>query len=212
VTMFMTLLAGFQVLLHRYSGQQDIAVGTDIANRNRVEVEGVIGFFVNQLVLRVDLSGNPTFREVMGRVREVALGAYANQDLPFERIVEELQPERSKERAPLFQVMFDFQNAPVEPLDMPGLRVVPFEIESKRSKFDLTCFMWEAGEYFAGSIEYSTELFERPTITRMCDDFQTILNDVVADPGKPISSYLLMAESPAERVLDDFMGSLDEVY
>jgi hypothetical protein len=138
-TLFMTLLAAFQVLLARYSGQEDIAVGTPIANRNRTEIEGLIGFFVNTLVMRADLSGDPSFTELLAQVRETALGSYAHQDLPFERLVEELRPERDLSRTPLFQVMFAFQNAPAAPVELPGVKVAPLGTEQRVSKFDSRC-------------------------------------------------------------------------
>ena len=134
----MTLLAAFKVLLPRYSGQDDIVVGSPIAGRTRAETEGLIGFFVNTLVLRTDLSGDPTFRELLGRVREAALGAYAHQDLPFEKLVEELGPERSLSHTPLFQVMFLLHNAPGEDLALPELSVAPLTVEADTAKFDLT--------------------------------------------------------------------------
>ena len=126
----MTLLAAFKILLHRYTDQDDIVIGTPIANRNRLEIEGLIGFFVNTLVMRTDLSGNPTFRELVRRVREVCLGAYAHQDLPFERLVEELHLERSLARNPLFEVMFVLQNASGQKIGLPGLTLSPVEVDS----------------------------------------------------------------------------------
>ncbi len=134
----MTLLAAFKILLHRYTDQDDLIVGTPIANRNRLEIEGLIGFFVNTLVMRTDLSGNPTFRELSRRVREVCLGAYAHQDLPFERLVEELHLERNLGRNPLFQVMFVLQNASLQTIGLPGLTLSPVEIDSGTAHFDLT--------------------------------------------------------------------------
>ena len=130
----MTLLAAFQTLLHRYTGQDDIVVGSPIANRNRIEIEGLIGFFVNTLVLRTDHSGNPTFRELLHRVREMALEAYAHQDLPFEKLVEELRPDRDLSRSPLFQVMFVFQNAPARELSFKGLNVSPVRVSRRDSE------------------------------------------------------------------------------
>src|SRR6185295_19123442 len=147
VTLFMTLLAGFEVLLWRLSGQEDICVGTAIANRTRRETEGVIGFFVNTLVLRVGVSGELSFRELLGRVREVCLGAYGHQEVPFERLVEELRPERSLSHSPLFQVAFGLDNAPRAELQLPGLRLSGMELEDEVVRFDLT--LWvneEAGE------------------------------------------------------------------
>ncbi|HIP96962.1 MAG TPA: non-ribosomal peptide synthetase, partial [Anaerolineae bacterium] len=142
-TLFMTLLAAFQTLLYRYTGQEDVSVGTAIANRNRAEIEGLIGFFVNTLVMRTNLSGEPSFREVLKRVREVALGAYTHQDLPFEMLVEALQPERDLSHAPLFQAAFALQNTPMETLELPGLTLSPLDVDSGTAKFDLTLVMAE---------------------------------------------------------------------
>jgi aspartate racemase len=167
VTLFMTLLAVFQILLYRYTGQEDVIVGSPIANRNRVEVEGLIGFFVNTLVLRTELSGDPSFRELLGRVREVALGAYAHQDLPFEKLVEELQVERDLSRNPLFQVMFVLQNAPISALEFRGLSLTPLEVHNGTAKFDLTLELEESAEGIRGWFEYNTDLFDTLTITRM---------------------------------------------
>ncbi|RMF30995.1 MAG: non-ribosomal peptide synthetase, partial [Chloroflexi bacterium] len=146
VTLFMTLLAAFQTLLYRYTGQEDICVGTPIANRNRPEIEGLIGFFVNTLVLRTDLSGNPRFTELLKRVREVALGAYAHQDLPFEMLVEALQPQRDMSHSPLFQVMFVLQNVPLEALELPDLTLRPVDVDRGTATFDLTLSMAEGPE------------------------------------------------------------------
>src|SRR5439155_17880296 len=143
VTLFMTLLAALNVLLSRYSGQDDIVVGSTIAGRNRFEIEKLIGFFVNTLVLRTDLSGNPSFRELLGRARKTAMSAYAHQDLPFEKLVEELQPERDLSRNPLFQVMLILQNVPTAGQRMANLAVGPFPASSERSKFDLTVIVAE---------------------------------------------------------------------
>src|SRR6185369_8627371 len=144
VTLFMTLLAGFNTLLWRFSGQDDILLGTPIAGRNRSEIEGLIGFFVNTLVLRTDLSGAPTFRELLHRTREVALEAYENQDLPFEKLVDELQPERTRSRSPLFQVLFTLQNAPTHSATLADLAMIPLEAESDFIKFDLSMLIQES--------------------------------------------------------------------
>jgi aspartate racemase len=162
----MTLLAAFKVLLHRYAGQDDIVVGSPIANRNRPEIEGLIGFFVNTLVLLTDLRGNPTFRELMARVREVALGAYAHQDLPFEKLVEELHPERDPSRTPLFQVMFVLQNTPGPALELAHLNLSPVAMENRTAKFDLTLSMREQGDRLRGTLNYNTALFDGATMKR----------------------------------------------
>src|SRR5207247_2224190 len=137
VSLFMTLLAAFQVVLHYYTGRDDIIVGTDVANRNLAEIEELIGFFVNQLVLRTDLSGNPTFEELLERVREVALEAYLHQDLPFDKLVEALRPERSLSYSPLFQVKIVLQNAPEYDVELPGLRISYVEVDNGTSQLDL---------------------------------------------------------------------------
>jgi non-ribosomal peptide synthetase component F len=177
----MTLLAGFQMLLGRYTGQEDVAVGTPVANRTREETEGLIGFFVNTLVMRTDLSGRPSFREVLARVREVALGAYGHQDLPFEKVVAELQPERDLSRNPLFQVMFQLQNAPRGDLSMAGLRVGGLPVLSETAKFDLALHLWEREGGLLGRLEYSTDLFERETIERLQRRYVKLLEVVTAD-------------------------------
>jgi non-ribosomal peptide synthetase component F len=198
VTLFMTLLAAFQTLLHRYTGQGDIVVGSPIANRNHSELEPLIGFFVNSLVLRVDLSDNPTFRELLARVREITLAAYDHQDLPFEKLVEELHPERDLSRNPLFQVVFALQNAPMQPLELPGLTLNPLKFDVSTTRFDLELHLWEQGHGLSGLWEemsgglrgfvaYNTDLFDASTIARMCQHFQTLLEGIVANPDAQIA-------------------------
>jgi amino acid adenylation domain-containing protein len=201
VTLFMTLLAAFQTLLMRYTGQRDVVVGSPIANRNRAEIEGLIGFFVNTLALRTDLSGDPPFVELLGRVREVALGAYGRQDLPFERLVEELQPERDLSRHPLFQVMMVLQNAPREGAELPGLRLSTLPSESGTTKFDLTLSLVEGEGGLAGSLEYSTDLFEAETVRRMLGHYRKLSESVVADPQRRLSELELLTEEERELLL-----------
>jgi acyl carrier protein len=206
VTLFMTLLAGFQTLLSRYSGQEDICVGSPIANRTQAELEGIVGFFVNTLVLRTDLFGDPTFRELLQRVREVALGAYGHQDLPFEMIVEAVQPERSLSRSPLFQVMFVLQSSihnlpPVRVQVMSDLTLSPVEAHSGTSKFDLTLFMIEAGEQLSGALEYNTDLFDDVTADRLLEHFSVLLAGIVADPNQRISALPLLTEAERHYLL-----------
>jgi len=200
-TLFMTLLAAFKALLYRYTDQDDIIVGSPIANRNRVEVEGLIGFFVNTLVLRTDLSGEPSFRQLLARVRETALGAYAHQDLPFERLVEELQPERDMSYNPLFQVMFALQNIPQRPWELPGLKVTPLDVDAGTAKFDLTLEVVERTEGISGCFEYNTDLFDTETIERMAAHFTRLLEGVVADPDARISSLPILTEAEQHHVL-----------
>jgi amino acid adenylation domain-containing protein len=197
-TPFMVLLAAFQALLHRYTGQDDICVGTPIAGRGRTEVEGLIGFFVNTLVLRTDLAGDPTFVQLLGRVRETCLGAYAHQDLPFERLVEELRPQRDSSRSPFFQVMFVLQNTPQETLELPGLTVTPLDVDSGTSKFDLTLRLTEQDGELRGELEYSTELFEAATAARLTGHLRTLLEGACADSGQPVSRLPLLTNE--ERV------------
>ncbi|MBD2741508.1 non-ribosomal peptide synthetase [Coleofasciculus sp. FACHB-1120] len=210
-TLFMTLLAAFQILLYRYTHQEDIAVGSPIANRNRSEIEGLIGFFVNSLVLRTDLSGNPSFRSLLSRVKEIALGAYAHQDLPFEKLVEELHPERSLNQNPLFQVVFALQNAPISALELPGLTLSPMEFDSQTTRFDLEFHLWEKGqknglwvdslEGISGFVIYSTDLFDQATINRMLGHFQTLLEGIVANPEERVANLPLLSQSELHQLL-----------
>ncbi|OKH20882.1 hypothetical protein NIES593_17290 [Hydrococcus rivularis NIES-593] len=192
VTLFMTLLAAFQTLLHRYTKQDDIIVGTDVANRNRTETEGLIGFFINLLVLRTDLSGNPSFRELLNRVREVALGAYAHQDLPFAKLVEELQPERKLQPTPLFQVLFVMQNAPMPARSLLGLTIQNVAIPSYTTKFDLALFMEETDGGIVGTWNYSTDLFDASAIARMTTHFETLLESIVTHPDARINDLEIL--------------------
>ena len=208
-TVFMTLLAAFKVLLFRYSGQEDIVIGTPIANRNRSEIEGLIGFFVNTLVMRTDLSGNPSFIELLRRLREIALGAYAHQDVPFEKIVDALQPERNLSHSPLFQVMFALQSAQAQSTLQRGysdLMVKPIEAHSATSKFDLTLFMIEDNERIGGAFEYNTDLFDDATIDRMISHFTNLIDDICRDARKPITLLNLISESEKQQLLKKSLG------
>jgi amino acid adenylation domain-containing protein len=204
VTLFMMLLAGFKILLYRYTGQGDIVIGSPVANRNRVEIEELIGFFVNTLVLRTDLSGNPTFRQLLGRVSEECLGAYAHQDLPFEKLVEELQPERTLSHSPLFQVMFILQNTPRSALELSGLTLNPLEVDSGAAKFDLTLSMVEETEGLHGELEYDTDLFDAATIERMAGHFHTVLEGIVADPEQRLSELPLLTAAERHQLLEEW--------
>jgi amino acid adenylation domain-containing protein len=186
-TPFMTLLATFQTLLARYSRQDDICVGTPVANRNRLATEGLIGFFVNTLVLRTDLSGNPTFLELLARVRETALGAFAHQDLPFETIVEAVQPQRDLSHTPLFQVMFVLQNETRQDISVPDLQISPIEADSGNAKFDLTLIIADSPDSFSVSFEYNTDLFDQSTIERLLRHFNNLLQSIVADPERTLA-------------------------
>jgi amino acid adenylation domain-containing protein len=210
VTLYMTLLAAFQTLLYRYSQQEDILVGSAIAGRNHAEIEGLIGFFVNTLVLRTDLSGHPSFQELLRRVRSVTLEAYTNQNLPFEKLVEELQPERSLSYNPLFQVMFILQNAPGQASQLPGLTETPVELKTETAKFDLTLSVEEKDGILIGSWNYNTDLFDSATITRMAGHFQTLLSDIVTDSGKCISFLSLLTDSEKEEFIGNFNDNLEE--
>ncbi len=196
-TLFMLLLAGFQILLARYSRQESFATGTPLAGRNRVEVEGLIGFFVNTLILRGDMTGDPSFRELLGRVRETALAAHAHQDVPFERLVQELTPERSLAQTPLFQVMFALQNAPGEGLEIPSLRLEQLSDPGKTSKFDLTLSLGEWPGGLRGAVEYATDLFDAATIDRLTGHYELLLTAALAAPERPASELPLL--SPAEH-------------
>lgn len=204
LTPFMTFLAIFQTLLHRYTTQDRIVVGSPIANRNRVETENIIGFLTNTLVLSTDFSGNPCVSELLERVRDVALGAYEHQDLPFEKLVEELRPERVSAYTPIVQAMFVFQNAPVEELRLSGLTASPVVIHPDTAKFDLTLSIEEKGSEYAVTMEYSVDLFDPETISRMLDHFQVLLESALADPAQrvamlPLSRSVERDPFPVER-------------
>jgi amino acid adenylation domain-containing protein len=203
VTLFMTLLAGFQLLLGRWSGQKDFAIGIDIANRNRKETERLIGFFVNQLVLRTNLKGSPSFRELLARVRETALEAYAHQDLPFERLVDELQPERALNRSPLFQAKLVWQNVPEEELRLSGVQVSDsLRTELRVSRFDLSLILNEQAEAgIPGMVEYATDLFEPETVQRMIDSYRLLLESASADPEQQVDQIDLLGETERHQIL-----------
>jgi len=197
-TPFMTLLAGFQALLSRYTGEEDIVVGAAIANRTRLEIEQLIGFFVNMLALRTDLGGNPSFRQLVRRVREVCLGAFAHQDLPCEKLVETLQPERNLSHMPLAQVGFALEAAPIETLTTPNLTVSRLAVDLGTVKNDLALHLWRTGQGLHGVFEYSTDLFEAATIARMATHLRILLEAIVADPDRPLGGLPLVSESDAE--------------
>jgi len=201
VTMFMTMLAAFQILLSRYSGQEDIVVGTPIAGRTRAEVEPLIGFFVNTLALRADLSGGLSFRELLKQVRERCLGAYAHQDIPFEKLVEELQPQRSLSHQPLFQVLFQLHDSGFEPLALEGLKVVGVKPQEGTTKFDLALSLVPSDRGVSGAVYYCTDLFERSSIKRLVQHFEQLLKSIVAGVEQPVQELRLLGAGEREQVL-----------
>jgi amino acid adenylation domain-containing protein len=201
VTLFMTLLAAFLTLLHRYTGQSDIVIGSPIANRNRAEIESLIGFFVNTLVLRTDLSGDPTFQELLSRVRKTALGAYAHQDLPFEKLVEELHPERTLGHSPLFQVLFNFLESQNDRLSLQGLDASLFELPPLPAKFDLTLYAIQKPQRLLLMINYNIDLFDRASIDRMLGHFCHLLEAVDINGGRRISELSLLDEHERRLLL-----------
>ena len=201
-TVFMTLLAAFEVLLHRYSGQQEILLGTNVAARERSEIEGLIGFFLNVLVLRADLSGNPNFTELLERVREVTLGAYAHQDLPFEKLVEALKPGRERGRQPLFQVKIDYQNVPAEILSLPGLVLTPFELDEGPVHSEMTLSIFDSGPDLQITFEYNRDLWNESTIVRMAESLSALLDRVAEKPESTLEELVqAIEESERQRTL-----------
>jgi amino acid adenylation domain-containing protein len=200
-TAFMTVLAAFQVLLGRHSGQEDFAVGSPVAGRNRKELEPLIGFFVNTLVLRAGLAGASDFRALLEQVRRTALDAYGHQDVPFEKVVQELAPERNLSYSPLFQVLLAFQNAPTGSLDLPGLTLAPLAEEFTTSKFDISLTVFDSGPQIFGQWVYSTALFEEATIRRWAGHFQTLLEGLTADPGRRLAELPLLTAAERDQVL-----------
>jgi len=202
VTLFITLLAAFQVLLHRYSQQDDIVAGSAIANRNRQEWEPIVGMFVNTLVLRTDfLGGNPSFSELPQRVREVAMSACVHQDLPFEKLVEEVRSSRDTSRHPMFQVMFALENASTAALELPELKMELMPVETETAMFDLTLSLQETASDITGSFEYNTDLFDTSTIKRMARHFQVLLEGIIASPEQRLSDLPLLTPAAENQIL-----------
>ena len=210
VTLFMVLLAAFQTLLHRYSGQTDIVTGTPVAGRRRAELENLIGFFLNMLVLRIDLSGNPTFRELLARTRQTCLDAYAHDDLPFEILVEELKSERNINQNPLFQVTFVLQNFPKAPFESSGIVARELDIDPGIARFDLHVFMTEDENELKGYFEYNTDLFDAGTIERMVAHFETLLKGVAGNPEQRISECPLLSDSEKRQLLVEWNDNQTE--
>jgi amino acid adenylation domain-containing protein/non-ribosomal peptide synthase protein (TIGR01720 family) len=209
-TPFILLTAAFKALLHHWTTQEDVSVGTLIANRRRPEIEGLIGFFANSLVLRTDLTGDPTFRELLRREREVSLDAYAHQDVPFEKLVDVLNPPRDLARTPLFQVMLILLNAPGEALDLPGLKLRPVAIDSRTSKMEITFYLTESPAGLDGFVEYNTDLFDRATLARLLDHYQRILATVIADPEVRLSELPLLSDDERRQALVDWNATAAE--
>ncbi|MDZ7959083.1 MAG: condensation domain-containing protein [Aulosira sp. DedQUE10] len=205
VTVFMILLAAFQTLLYSLSDQEDIIVGSPIAGRNHPKTQGLIGFFINTLVLRTNLGGNPTFKELLGRVKEVAIEGYTHQDVPFEKLVEELQPKRNLSYNPLFQVMFIFQNAAIPSIELPELNWQPKEVDSGTSKFDLKLSLWESAAGFQGSLEYQIDLFNAATISRMANHFELLLQTIVNQPDISLKDLagIVTASDKKQKLLEE---------
>lgn len=201
VSLYMTMLACFNLLLQRYTSQDDISVGTPVANRNRAELENIIGFFINSLVIRTALSGNPDFLSLLNNVKETTLSAFDHQDIPFEKLVEELQPERNPSMSPLFQVIFTVQNAPAKEIKLPGLsfRVPHMEIQSVR--FDMEVYVWEQTDTLTLGFIYNTDLFDATTIERMMGHYQQLLHVCITEPLKPLSEYRMLGVAEQEKIL-----------
>ncbi len=201
VTPFMVLLAAFKTLFYRYTGQTDLLVGTPVANRTHSEIENLLGCFVNTLVLRTDVSGEPSFRDLVKRVRDTALAAYTHQDFPFEQLVKELQPERTLSHTPLFQVMFVFQDAPMLALQLPDLTLAPLMVDNGTAKFDLTLYVEDTKQGLIGFLEYNSELFHADTVNRMLGHFQIILEGIIADSDRSIAKLPLLTPQEQTQLL-----------
>jgi amino acid adenylation domain-containing protein/non-ribosomal peptide synthase protein (TIGR01720 family) len=199
-TLYMILLAGYALLLSRYSNQKDIVIGSSSANRTVREIEPLIGFFINTLALRIDVSGNPTFRELLARVKRVALDNYARQEIPFEQIVDSIAPERNLSHSPIFQVMFDYESASPDALQFPGLTVTPLSVETRTSKFDLTLSAQESKLGIAGALEYNTDLFDGTTVARMIDHLRNLMAAIAAHPDAPLASLSLLSSEERQRL------------
>jgi non-ribosomal peptide synthetase component F len=197
----MTLLGAFTTLLYRYSGESDILLGTPIANRNHNQIESLIGFFVNTLVLRTNFENNPSFEDLLAQIRETTLQAYEHQDVPFEQVVEALQPQRSLSYSPLFQVMFILQNVPMNEVELPGVTLTQLDADSTIAKFDLTLSISETEQGLFGSWEYNTDLFDRSTIEQMTTHFQNLLSAIVANPAVSVGELPLLSAAERHQLL-----------
>lgn len=210
-TLFFTLLAAFNVLLYRYTGQQDILIGSPITNRNQLDTEDLIGCFVNTIVIRTDLSGHPTFAELLGRVSETTVEAYANQDMPFERLVEEVQADRDLSRTPLFQVMLSLRKDLSTSLNLPGVSLTQFEADNGTTKFDLSLHLQESAERVSGWFEYNTDLFDVSRIVRMAAHFEHVLEAIVDDPVRPISVLPIFTPAEEAEILSGWTNTVEQV-
>src|SRR6185312_15025257 len=203
VTLFMMLLSGMQVVLSRYSGEEDVAVGSVIANRNREEIEGLIGFFVNTLVLRSQVKREMSLRGLLEQVKEATLGAYGHQDVPFEKLVEELEPERDLSRQPLFQVMFTLQSMPVKELELEGLKVSGKTVDLEDAKFDLSFLLSEEGRGVEGVVEYASDLFEGETIEQMVRHYVRVLEEMARSLETRVGEVELLSEEERRWLLEE---------
>ncbi|HKQ06310.1 MAG TPA: amino acid adenylation domain-containing protein, partial [Blastocatellia bacterium] len=210
VTLYMALLAAFKVVLNRYSGQTDIAVGTPIAGRNRKETEGLIGFFVNTLVLRTDLSGEPTYRDLLTKIRERALDAQAHQELPFEKLVEAMEPARSLSSTPIFQVMFALQNAPGQEVKLKELRLAPASVETGTAKLDIALSLSEKDQRIVGTIEYYVDLYDEETIARMGEHYKRVIGDMCRDVLRLVSRAEMLTDEEKQQILEQWNETANE--
>jgi amino acid adenylation domain-containing protein len=208
-TLFMTFLSAFSILLQRYTGQKDIVIGSPVAGRSRSETEGLIGFFVNVLALRTRLNDNPTFYELLKQVREMTLGAYTHQELPFEKLIEELHPDRNQSYAPLYNVMFIFQNAPASTLELPGLELSLVDVDKGTAKLDLSVYVTDTRQGLALAIAYNTELFKHQTIVEMLGRFETLLENIVRAPANRISTFSIVSTAENEELVTSFNEPLE---
>ena len=210
VTPYMTLLAVFQTIVARYSGQYDVVLGTPTANRNRPELEGIIGLFANTLVLRTQLGGDPTFRELLQRVKETALSAYAHEEMPFEQLVQELRPERSLSHSPLFQILFSLRNTPSGNFQLPGLQLEGFAGMAESSKYDLSLYLEEHTAGYRGKVEYNTDLYDAPTIDRILRHFETLLRSAIEAPEKRLSELDMLGAAERRQMLCEWNDTARE--
>jgi hypothetical protein len=209
VTLFMTMLAAFNLLLYLRTSRDDIVIGTGVANRMQPQIESLIGCFFNLVPVRTILSGNPSFRTLLAKTRAALLGAFAHQEFPFEKLVEALAVERDIRYTPIFQVLFAFRDAPARHIELHNLSISFYEPKGTTAKFDLTLFMGQGDGRLSGSFEYRTDLFERHTIRRMIEQFQTLLQDIVSDPSRLVMSFSLTTAEEGRKIISDFNEDTD---